>query len=187
MDLPVPQISTELVILADTLMCHFTYTCCLGVLSATVQTNSKIAHCTNNGLKKIWIIFSQKKRNVCQNNFLFKTLPPDSKSAESYWNMKVYFVFLKLSLSYVVFDFCVVYNINNVFLKVSIKYWNAVFIRFHVSVSLDYVNYIMWNYMDKLQGEVIAPTKSVLPHFCRLQQLEIKKWRNAIKDPLKLF
>lgn len=56
-------------------------------------------------------------------NFLFKNaLQPDSKNAASYWNMKVPFVFLKLSLGYVVFDFlsslqhqrCVLESVNKI-------------------------------------------------------------------------
>lgn len=51
---------------------------------------------------------------------------PDRKS-RIIENMKGFFVFLKFWIGSVVLELCLVYNIDIVFLKVSIKCWNSVF------------------------------------------------------------
>lgn len=100
------------------------------------KTNEKATtHCTN-GLKKKRIyyfwrrVFKRKKccwsvkkvDNLSVINILCES---DRKSAAYSKKWRFLFVFLKLSVGYVVLELCLVYNIDIVFLKVSIKCRNA--------------------------------------------------------------
>lgn len=139
MDFNRPQISTELVIHTHVpLYFHLLFPCvkcyCLK------QMEKATTHCTrrlgNIACSFFLFFFLRRAKEVwskCDEGGLFFLLlkhfaklivnVPHNRKYEGFF---FFFVFLKLSMGYVVLELCLVYNIDIVFLKVSIKYWNTI-------------------------------------------------------------
>lgn len=119
------------------------------------------------GKKCCWSV--KKVDNLSVINILCES---DLKSAAYSKKWRFLFVFLKLSVGYVVLELCLVYNIDIVFLKVSIKCRNAfLFFSFLSSVFLVLSN-TAENYF-KLQFAIKFAYRPVEGWDCAIQSQKI--------------
>lgn len=136
MDFTSSQTSTELDIHTHVPLCFHLWS---RVWSATVWNEWKGDNALHQWLEKISFLRRAKEVSFkCDKSppffRYFKYFADLMVNVRIIENMKVSFVFLKLSMGYVVLELCLVYNIDIVFLKVSIKYWNGFYFLFFLSV-----------------------------------------------------